>query len=340
LTVAGVGGVPVDATAVVLNVTATGSTAGSFVTAYPLGTAKPNASNLNFTTGQTVANLVTVRVGDAGQVLFSTAVGATHLVVDVVGYYSIGTGDRFNPIAPSRSLDSRTANGGWDGPIGPGAGNVRTLQVSGRNGVPATATAVVLNVTVADSDTGSFLQVWPTGSSQPNSSNLNFTAGQLAANLVTIKLGSAGQVSFYNAVGHTDVIADVMGYFDPTTGSVFHPLGGPTRILDDRSGIGLSGPWGPDQARALTVTGRNGIPAGATAVVMNTTVASPTVPSYLTIFPSGIPTPTTSNLIFEKSQIVANLTMVSLPPAGTLGIYNQHGTVDVIADAVGYFSSS
>ena len=67
--VTNVGGVPATGvTAVVLNTTVTEPTAGSFLTLYPYGGALPTASNLNFAPGQTVPNLVTVKVGDDGKV--------------------------------------------------------------------------------------------------------------------------------------------------------------------------------------------------------------------------------------------------------------------------------
>ena len=88
LDVTGVGPVPVDAKAVVLNVTSTqASSASGFVTVYPDGVARPTASNLNLNPGQNLPNLVTVKAGASGKVRLYTNTGATHLIADVVGYY-------------------------------------------------------------------------------------------------------------------------------------------------------------------------------------------------------------------------------------------------------------
>ena len=84
--VAGRGGVPTDASAVVLNVTVTGAQAAGFVTVYPCGTPRPNASNLNFATGSTIPNLVIAKVGAGGKVCLFTSAG-THLIADVNGYF-------------------------------------------------------------------------------------------------------------------------------------------------------------------------------------------------------------------------------------------------------------
>lgn len=86
LTVVGRAGVPVDASAVVLNVTVTDPAAAGFVTVFPCGVVQPTASNLNFVAGSTVPNAVIAKVGDGGKVcLFSSQ--ATQLIVDVNGYF-------------------------------------------------------------------------------------------------------------------------------------------------------------------------------------------------------------------------------------------------------------
>jgi streptogramin lyase len=341
LTVAGVGDIPANATAVVMNITATGSSSGSFVTAYPAGAPLPNASNLNFGAGQTIPNLVTVKVGAGGKVMFANAVGAVDLVADVVGYYDDGSipGELFSGVSPARILDSRTSVGGWGAKLGAGEAKAKALQVAGVAGVPTSATTVVMNVTVTDGDAGSFLQVWPTGAPRPNSSNLNFAAGETIPNLVTVKLGTGGKVSVLNAVGNVHVIADVVGYFDPSGGARFHALGSPTRILDGRVGTGLTGRWGPAQSRPLQITGVNGLPPSASALVMNTTVTGGTEGSFVTVYPGSGAPPTASNLNFGPGQTIPNLVVARVAGDGTVSIANKLGSVDVIADAVGYYSA-
>jgi hypothetical protein len=89
LQVTGVDGVPASGvTAVVLNVTATNPTASSYVTVYPDGSSRPLASNLNFTAGETIPNLVTVPVGADGQIDFYNQSGSVNLVADLAGYYT------------------------------------------------------------------------------------------------------------------------------------------------------------------------------------------------------------------------------------------------------------
>ncbi|MCB9395690.1 MAG: DUF4331 domain-containing protein [Acidimicrobiaceae bacterium] len=77
--------IPADAGTVLLNLTVTESAADGFVTVHPCGTARPLASNINFT-GRTTPNLVAADIGDGGRVCIYTS-AETHLVADIVGYF-------------------------------------------------------------------------------------------------------------------------------------------------------------------------------------------------------------------------------------------------------------
>ena len=74
--------------AVVVNVTVTQPTSPGYLTVYPNGAARPLASNLNFSAGQTVPNLVVAKVGADGKVAVYNNAGSTHVILDVVGWYS------------------------------------------------------------------------------------------------------------------------------------------------------------------------------------------------------------------------------------------------------------
>ena len=197
--------------AVVLNLTVTEPTAGSFLTAWPAGQLRPLASNLNFSAGQTVPNLVMVKLGVEGRVSLFNNLGSTHVVVDVAGWYGVdpSPGSGFVALPPSRVLDTRA---GARTPLA--AGGTRGLQVTGRGGVPAAGvSAVVLNVTVTEPSAGGFLTAWPGGEARPLASNLNFVAGQTVPNLVVVKVGATGQVDLFNNTGTAHVVADVAGWF-------------------------------------------------------------------------------------------------------------------------------
>ena len=349
--ITGLGGVPATGVAaVVVNVTVTYTTASSYLTVYPTGSGRPNASNLNWTGGTTVANLVEVAIGSNGQVSAFNAAGFTDVIFDVAGWVNRptltpGVDGLYNPLVPARILDTRDGTGGFSAPVG--QGQTITVQVTGRGLVPASGVeAVVLNLTATGPTAGGYLTVYPTGAPRPTASNLNFAAGQTLPNRVAVALGTGGQVTIYNAAGNVNVIADVNGWFtDATaggTGSSLTPLT-PLRVLDTRNGTGgFSTPVGPNQSIALQIAGVGAIPSMASAtppkaVVLNVTVTGPTVGSYLTVWPDGVTRPGTSDLNFVQGTTVPNLVVVQVGATGKVDFYNAAGSVNVIADVMGWY---
>ena len=351
--------VPNYAVSIVANVTVTGGTLPSYLTAWSWQGPKPTSSTLNYGAGQTIANLVTVTCFNGPVLSVATAAGQVDVIVDVIGYYDGEGFDQFsgnsaghslyNPVTPTRALDSRTAVGGWNGSLTAAA--PRTLAVRAPNGpsaVPSTATAVIANVTATNATAGSFITAWPTGSPKPSTSTLNFGPGETASNQTILKVGTDGTVTFANAVGATNVVVDIVGYFDPTAGNWFHPIGDANhstsaiRFLDDRVGVGVTGPWAPGQTRTVPVAGGttpgSSIPTGATAVVANLTATNATAGSYLTAFATGAPRPVPSVLNFAAGQTRANAATVQLGAGGAISLYNNAGTVDLIGDASGYYA--
>ena len=93
LKVTGVGGVPsTNVSAVVLNVTVTETSSNGYLTVSPTGTTRPVVSNLNWSTGATIPNAATVKVGTGGNIdLYQSGPGTAQVIVDVAGYYLAGT---------------------------------------------------------------------------------------------------------------------------------------------------------------------------------------------------------------------------------------------------------
>lgn len=341
------GPVPAQASAVVLNVTVTGTTASTDVRAYPAGTGLPGSSNLNATAGTTVPNLVTVAIGDNGAINLRNSGGTVHLIADIAGYYTPGTaGAGFTAVNPSRILDTRSPNVGAPASrIGP-AGFV-DLQVTGSlptaDGstvtVPPNASAVVLNVTATGATAGTDVRVYPTPSdgSVPEVSNLNVRAGQTAPNLVTVAVGADGKVRLRNAAGQVNLIADLAGYYTPGSGGRFVPIV-PTRFLDTRTGVGAA-PLAVTAAGFvdLKVSGTRGVPAGATAAVLNLTGTGVTASTDVRAYPAGASAvPTVSNLNLTKNLTRANLAIVRVGDQGRVRVRNGAGQVQLIADLAGY----
>ncbi len=121
---------------------------------------------------------------------------------------------QFFAVPPCRIVDTRNPNSTNGGPI-VGNNTQRDFAVRGTCGVPTSAKAVSLNVTITGATTSSFLTLWPSGGTRPVVSSINFTQNDAAlANGAIVGLSTnAGDLSVYNSGGNVHVILDVTGYF-------------------------------------------------------------------------------------------------------------------------------
>jgi hypothetical protein len=111
--VAGTNGVPaLGAAAVMMNVTVDATTAsayGGYVTAYPCDVTLPNSSNINFVSGQTIANSVVAPLSVNGEVCFYVY-GQAHVLADITGWLAAGA-TVYTAMTPVRFSDTRSGLG-------------------------------------------------------------------------------------------------------------------------------------------------------------------------------------------------------------------------------------
>jgi hypothetical protein len=206
-------------------------------------------------------------------------------------------------ITPARLLDTRAGSPTVDG-IAQGGGKLGSgasldLPVAGRVGIPAEATAVVLNVTALDPSLATFLTVWPTGTARPLTSNLNPTPGQPPTpNLVTVGLGG-GKVSIFNLTGTVDVLADVMGYYIEPDAPAAVTLGfpGAAMVPDNAGNITFSGPCVQLAAAASSFRANVPLPQGSTI-------------THVSFSYKGAGANTTSFTLFRSTLTGTNATIV------------------------------
>jgi hypothetical protein len=331
--------VPVGATAVVLNVTATGGTAVTDVRVFPTpadGGAGPVVNSLSVGRGATAANLVHVGIGTSGSVRLRNAAGAVHLVVDLSGYFVDGGGGAsYVGTTPTRLLDTRTTRT----PLA--AGEVRTLQVrGGERGAPAEATAAVLNVTAVGATAQTDVRVWPTRPGPPPTvSNLNPPPRSDTPAAIVAAIGEDGTVSLRSSAGSVHLVVDLSGWYVPSPGGdvvagAYRPVQ-PTRLLDTRS----STPVGPGEARALTVAGTGAVPAPGSAVVLTVTASVATGPTNVRVYPKvvGGAVPTASNLNPVPGQAQAGTVVAQVGADGQVLLRNAAGSVHLTVDLSGWF---
>jgi Sortase domain len=331
--VAGLGGVPANATAAVLNVTGVNTTAPGYVTVYPSGTELPTASNVNFDgAGQVMANMVTVKLGVGGAVDVYMQ-RPMDVAIDVSGAYVPVTG----PVASGRLvtlaagafrvLDTRDRGQGVAGTTS------ERVDVSAA-GVPPDATAVVVNLTATVTGTG-YWTAYPVGELRPTASNLNIDQpGQTRAGQAIVLLSGTPAFNVYSQ-GGGQLIVDVAGWFTgaasgSSTDGLFLPSN-PTRLLDSRNSTVMP-TWGGSTLE-FPVYGPTG---QVSAAAINITGTESMLGGFVTAFPAGVARPTASNLNVDTwDQTIANHAIVRVSDRG-VSLFTQQG-LHLIADLNGWY---
>ncbi len=378
--IAGVGSpsdsVTPTAEAVVVNITVVVSAYAhsGYLSVFPAGTNAPIASSLNFSPGEVVPNLTTVALGEKGAISILSSSSGVNIIVDVEGYYVpeqssmlSGPGTFESLSRPARLVDTRCtihpqpyfcageSLPSQNAQLGTLAGN-STLDatVVGVDNIPVTATAVSLVVTAASPVANGYLTVWPNGSSQAETSNVNFTEYSSSANSVIVPVGDNGKVAIYNGAGKpTNVVVDITGYF--TIGGRGFTPSSPVRICDTRSvsliggGDVVSGvtgqcqnsgtPLGISSPLTLQVAGVGGVPVDTAVVVANVTVVgtSGSGSGYLTAWPTEVSQPATSNINWNTGKIVSGMVVCALSSLGQMDIYTST-PANVVVDITGWYS--
>jgi sugar lactone lactonase YvrE len=368
--VTGLGGVPAEpgVSAVVVNLTAIAPSVSTVLTLYPDG-AKSNTSNLNPAAGKVVANLVEVAVSSGGKIDVLNGLGTVNIALDIEGYVSTtasGTAGLYNPTAPTRICDTRSAGTGISvnqcnahgpKPITPSAPLTFNVSDSG-SPVPSTGvSAVVFNLTAIAPTANTVLTAYPGGSPRPIASNINLVAGAVVPNRVIVPVphdcNATCTVTIYNGAGSVNVAVDIDGWFTDnqglqTHGALFNAVV-PSRICDTRVGnsadIGCAKRATPSRGVLnIQVAGVGGIPAlgGSTppvAAVINVTALQASAPTYVTVYSSDISSvPEASDLNVPVGLATTNLVVVAIGSNGTINLFNAAGNVNLIVDVLGYYS--
>lgn len=231
---------------------------------------------------------------------------------------------RFVAVEPCRLLDTR--------PQALRAGGTVDVDVVGdRCGVPENAIAAAFTVTAVDPSEPGFVTMWPTGQSRPDTSVLNYRAGQVVPNAQIVQLGSEGRVRLYTRAA-ADLVVDVTGYFEEVDGPVasgrFVPV--EQRRLVDTRDTGR-----PSRGGVVEVDA--GVPSGAIAAAVNITTTQSSGPGFFTAYAEGTGRPTASVLNTDSAgQTRAAAAIVPLEQ-GRFDVYTSLGD-HVVVDIVGYFT--
>ena len=265
-------------------------------------------------------------------VVFVGALGLAPTAVRPAAAWSLGNTSAYTPVGPARLADTRAGTG-----YSVVDAHTVHVVVGGRAGVPTSAVAAVLTVTVSDTRGGGFVTVWPSGGRRPTVSTVNADqAAQTIANGATVQLGDDGAIDVYASMAGALVI-DVVGAYVPAAHSSagrFVPVE-PTRLTDTRV---WRGPLGA--AERLTVPLGLNVPDDATAAVVNLTVDQSAGAGYWTAFGTGSAAPLASALNTDAAgQTRASLTIVPLAGRAAIDLLSQTGG-HVVVDLVGWFTGA
>jgi hypothetical protein len=264
-----------------------------------------------------------------------------------------GASGEYTPVVPSRILTGARSFGD---------AKTTSFAVLGADAIGgkadivplANVSAVLVNVTVASATAPGYLTMWAGDQTRPPTANVNFSAGITTSNMAFVRPGANGAVKFalIGAGGATATVhVDVFGYFTTSAGAPGGRLvrTNPERILDTRPGtrnVGRTGALGPKQDFGLKIRGvvRKGTSTvivpndpNVTAVLLNLAAVSPTATTTVVAGPTVISAPRTANVSLQAGAIRSNLAVVPIGADGAIHLYNQAGSIHLVADVLGYF---
>jgi parallel beta-helix repeat protein len=294
--------------------------------------------------GGTVSDTVQYTYATPGTYPVSVAVTIANGGQTTVGQSVTTKGTDFTPYGPTRLLDTRKSQGGTSSQLLKD-GSIK-LKIAGNGSIPANVTAVALNLTVVNANGGGYIQA-DTGT-DTGTSTVNYNTGPVYSNAVIAQVASDGTVTLRNfgatAAVKLDLIADVTGYFAPTTGSRYDYVT-PTRLMDTRKGIGAAkAKLAAGKTDVLTVAGAGPVPAtGVSAVTVSITETNTTGSGYLLAYPDQATLPNSSTVDWNGSTTKAATAIVPVGADGKIDIYDGgagNASANVIVDVTGYFTST
>lgn len=323
-------GLDASVTSVAVNVTSVKPLASGYVVAYACGTTRPQASAVQAVAGRVVGGASIIRLAANGTFCVYSA-STTDVIVDLTGTFAAGSGAKYQPVVPTRLYDSRSRST----PLP--AGTVLRVKVGATTKVPAGASAAALTVMGLSAAGDGYLTVYPCTASRPGVTSLNTTKGIAVTNHVEVGLAATGEVCvFLGAAMH--VTLDVSGWYGAAATTQYY-ASTPTRVMDTRKNLGLSGGFTAGANRAFTLAGRAGLPAAATlkAVAGQVTAVGAASTGWLTVHPCQSPVPAVSMVRYAAGNAAATSVVGSDDASGRWCIAASAAT-HVLVDVHGWFA--
>lgn len=335
LDVAGHAGVPGDATAAALAVTATDVTEPGSVTVWPCAAERPMASTSYPWPGEATTNLALAALGPGGRVCLSPSVDA-HVAVAVTGWWGPGGGTGLVATTPVRLADTRDGTGVGKGRVPRDA--VLEIDLAAPVAADRGASGAALEVTVVAADGPGTLSVWPCEQPRPAAPSGTFAGPAAVTTTALVALDGSGRVCVSPSIG-ADVVVDLAGWTVPAAAGslVMLPV---ARLADTRDGTAVGkGRVVRDGVLELPVAGHGGVPEqGATTVALQVTIVGASSPGYVTVWPCDEQRPVASNVNVPDGRAIADLTIARLDGSGRACLFSS-ASAHVVVDVIGYWTA-
>ena len=214
-------GIAAGTTALALDVVTAAATAPGSVKIYRCGEANTSGETVSARIEGARSRFQVARVGPSG--LCAVSDTPVHLIVDAMGHFDATGGLDYQPLAPTRLVDTRQTTGAWTGRIPHDTS--AEIVLSRAPGFPSDAQAVALNVTTVNPAEGGFVSLYPCDAARATSS-VNYVLGETVANAVIVGLAAGTRLCAY-ALGSTDLVVDVVGVFVPPRAAMSDAAVGP-----------------------------------------------------------------------------------------------------------------
>lgn len=341
--VAGLAGLPDDGSvgAVSLNATVGGSAGYGTLFGRPdADTGRTTMLIYNGVSGEYTSNSATIAVGSDGTIQVMTETSA-RLILDVQGYYTANTDGTaaggFVPVA-KRLVDTRSGTGAAKAAIAPGKSI--DVQITGASGVPAGASAAVVNlIAVNSTDADGYLTPYATGGTKPANS-LHYSPSETTSVQAQVPLSSGGKITIANSSTTTNLLVDLQGYFTAAGqgGAVFTPSYG--RAYDSRASGNTA--LAKSETRSIQIAGTAGVPvmgSGITAVTLTLIVAHGGSAGYADVYADGKTDPGITAVNFQPNEIQTNTITVPLGANGKISLRNAAEATNYVVDVQGWYTN-
>ena len=338
VSVVGSGRAPEQGTrAVAVRVSAASAGDPGRVKVWPCGVSDRSQVAVTYQAEGSNSGLATVRVPAKGRLCLGASTKLTSLDVDLLGYYtSSGVGTKvMRSVAVRRLVNSSTGLGWGKGRLA--SGEPRTVKIAGREGVPADARAVVVNIGLVEPTENASVSTAPKGTPVSLGAVVRAPAGSWRTGTTVVRLDADGRLPLRLTKGKAHIEVDVLGWFRSQQGDRsgrFRTVKGFTALESGSSGALSAG-----EPRTVRVRGAGtDVPGAASSVMLQAIARGDGSSGYLTVLPTGSLKTARPLLAFDRKGTHRTLMVVPVGEDGKITVTAKGSAASVSLRVVGWYS--